>query len=798
MASWTASLRDGRANPTPWPANAKEPPTSAGSGEISPEFSESAGLRSFLEKTFRGCFETPIAVLTSQKTWAASQMNLLAAWEPFCGIWPKAGLCLAGSVYELPTWAPRTAAPESSSSAWPTTSSRDMASSGRHSVTADASHPGTTLTDAAREFWPTPQEGQAQGGVPRTTPATYNHMYRGNTMQAAVEDFWPTIRAQEDGSTPEAQKARMARLDEQSTTGGLHHKPTGLTQRAALWPTARMEDSESTGGHRGTEDTLTSRVANWPTPDATVRDGSQMRTPAPGRSTPDVAAGDRHGVSLHHATEQWRTPGGYQPGGAMPKDDRLAGGHGLHLQDQVESWSTPNAHDACGQRGPGFSSQDRHHKPHDLTTETESWPTPKAQAHDGMRGTDPKHGRVLDESTAIWRTPHTRDFHPQGPRADHPQRQLYLCDQTDQWMTPNTPNGGRKTSRETVQAKGSTPEGKRQVPLEAQAEFWPTPDAALFHSNKKANTQQWQGENTLTAFTENAWPTPRTTDDASGRINAPSRNQDQDPWSLNLSDKAENWPTPAARDWKSEESLPESHMEAHAPTLSAFIRHEWTPPEQWGTPRKGMERLQEATYDRGKGNLEEQTGAFSEMWKTPHGLQHKPEEGDPGGGGEFARQIERWTTPTQGNAFGSNHAREGGASLATDALTWPTPGAEDGGGSKENNRGGGASLPTAAKASPSSRPAHPTLAGLTFSERIRLWLRLCRLLRSSLRSPYNKARSMFRKKLNPDFVEWLMAWPSGFTSEGPGCSSWATASYLSRQRSLLRSLLGGSEFWSEQ
>ena len=686
MASWTASLRDGRANPTPWPANAKEPPTSAGSGEISPEFSESAGLRSFLEKTFRGCFETPIAVLTSQKTWAASQMNLLAAWEPFCGIWPKAGLCLAGSVYELPTWAPRTAAAESSSSAWPTTSSRDMASSGRHSVTADASHPGTTLTDAAREFWPTPQEGQAQGGVPRTTPATYNHMYRGNTMQAAVEDFWPTIRAQEDGSTPEAQKARMARLDEQSTTGGLHHKPTGLTQRAA----------------------------------------------------------------------------------------------------------------ACGQRGPGFSSQDRHHKPHDLTTETESWPTPKAQAHDGMRGTDPKHGRVLDESAAIWRTPHTRDFHPQGPRADHPQRQLYLCDQTDQWMTPNTPNGGRKTSRETVQAKGSTPEGKRQVPLEAQAEFWPTPDAALFHSNKKANTQQWQGENTLTAFTENAWPTPRTTDDASGRINAPSRNQDQDPWSLNLSDKAENWPTPAARDWKSEESLPESHMEAHAPTLSAFIRHEWTPPEQWGTPRKGMERLQEATYDRGKGNLEEQTGAFSEMWKTPHGLQHKPEEGDPGGGGEFARQIERWTTPTQGNAFGSNHAREGGASLATDALTWPTPGAEDGGGSKENNRGGGASLPTAAKASPSSRPAHPTLAGLTFSERIRLWLRLCRLLRSSLRSPYNKARSMFRKKLNPDFVEWLMAWPSGFTSEGPGCSSWATASYLSRQRSLLRSLLGGSEFWSEQ
>jgi len=46
-----------------------------------------------------------------------------------------------------------------------------------------------------------------------------------------------------------------------------------------------------------------------------------------------------------------------------------------------------------------------------------------------------------------------------------------------QWMTPNVPNGGRSVSAETVEAKGMTEDGKRQVGLESQAKHWGTPSA---------------------------------------------------------------------------------------------------------------------------------------------------------------------------------------------------------------------------------------------------------------------------------------------------------------------------------
>jgi hypothetical protein len=45
------------------------------------------------------------------------------------------------------------------------------------------------------------------------------------------------------------------------------------------------------------------------------------------------------------------------------------------------------------------------------------------------------------------------------------------------WLlpTPNVPNGGRTMSREDVEAKGSTPRGKRQVDLGSVVKYLPTP-----------------------------------------------------------------------------------------------------------------------------------------------------------------------------------------------------------------------------------------------------------------------------------------------------------------------------------
>lgn len=184
-----------------------------------------------------------------------------------------------------------------------------------------------------------------------------------------------------------------------------------------------------------------------------------------------------------------------------------------------------------------------------------------------------------------------------------------------QWMTPNTPNGGRKLSQADVEAKGATERGKRQVGLENQSEFWASPQAR------------------------------------------------------------------ARRDA--------------------------------GYPLRSDGRLRNQAQD----------------WLTPHGLTDHLE----GVGGEFAEQ----------------------------ATTWEP-----------------------------SHPARQIPGGLTFWQRVRILLLLCRQLRRALPSPYNKVRSMFKRKLNPDFVDWLMGWPIGFTSEGRVFSAEEMELYRFRQRQSLRCLLG--------
>lgn len=62
-------------------------------------------------------------------------------------------------------------------------------------------------------------------------------------------------------------------------------------------------------------------------------------------------------------------------------------------------------------------------------------------------------------------------------------------------------------------------------------------------------------------------------------------------------------------------------------------------------------------------------------------------------------------------------------------------------------------------------PVPPADAGLTFSERIRRLRLLYRRLKCILPSPYNKGRSLLRRRPNPNFIDWLQGLPIGFTSE---------------------------------
>lgn len=66
-----------------------------------------------------------------------------------------------------------------------------------------------------------------------------------------------------------------------------------------------------------------------------------------------------------------------------------------------------------------------------------------------------------------------------------------LVDEVGRWPTPNVPNGGRTMSEEDVLAKGSTPDGKRQVNLESRAQVWPTPRACSGERSSGSNRTEF-------------------------------------------------------------------------------------------------------------------------------------------------------------------------------------------------------------------------------------------------------------------------------------------------------------------
>jgi hypothetical protein len=238
-----------------------------------------------------------------------------------------------------------------------------------------------------------------------------------------------------------------------------------------------------------------------------------------------------------------------------------------------------------------------------------------------------------------------RDHHPQGPRTDHPQRQLYLSDQTSQWRTPSAGHKAKGASQPPLKRLA----GGHTLDLQDQAKFWSTPQAHDAQGPK----------------------TPKQIEAMRLKNGAGVRNLNED---------VDNWPTPRKSDMQADRPL----------TMSS-------------------------------------TG----------------------------------TIVRQGNSdtFGAN--------LADIAANFSSP------------------------------PALAIPDGLSFWQRVRILLPLCRRLKSSLPSPYNKARSMFRRKLNPNFTDWLMGWPvgwsSGSESAGPDCKSVETASYLSNARRFLESFGGGSD-----
>jgi hypothetical protein len=209
------------------------------------------------------------------------------------------------------------------------------------------------------------------------------------------------------------------------------------------------------------------------------------------------------------------------------------------------------------------------------------------------------------------------------------------------------------------------------------------------------------------------------------------------------------------------------------------------------------------------GAVDSLTGA-ARMWQTPATDSFRSRGGDRKHEMGLDQEARMWHTPkahenaeTSGT-FVSRNADRGAhcfSGLGAQTMHWPTPQARDvkspdmeGSGNYERKMENGWTIdlnsaaanwptPNACDGSKASQISHQG-ACLTRSAEVgfRFFLPVPPTSTHGGKSPSGSTR-----RLNPDFVDWLMGLPPGWTDYAP----LETASYLSRVRSLLRSYLGG-------
>lgn len=272
------------------------------------------------------------------------------------------------------------------------------------------------------------------------------------------------------------------------------------------------------------------------------------------------------------------------------------------------------------------------------------------------------------------------------------------------------------------------------------------------------------------------WPTPNTMHQA----------EEPDTWrARRVKKKAEN------------PKLGDLHLQLGTCALA------WAQAEQasqtWQTPQlpngggktRGGERSDEVLLEGQAAN-----------WATPTATDHKDgacghlEMEANGNLGIQACQVDLWCTPKVAQADKplrpaeavrqeiATHSRGGTTTgkIEDQVSLWATPDTGESprghgrrGGRSGNGHQSGADLERQSAAFPSSLPAPATGTPGPPSSAI------------TPTSPPHSAR----RRLNPRFVEWLMGWPPGWALPAPtSCGSSETESFLSAQRSRLRSLLG--------
>jgi hypothetical protein len=255
-----------------------------------------------------------------------------------------------------------------------------------------------------------------------------------------------------------------------------------------------------------------------------------------------------------------------------------------------------------------------------------------------------------------------------------------------------------------------------------------------------------------------------------------------------LNTHAEQWPTPTSRDQKNP-NQPDSGNFQRKSDAAAM----WATPTvpNGGRTMTPEEAAASGATAKGKRTVGLENQAM--FWATPRAEDSESTGGHRGTADTLHSQTQAWPTPSardwkDGRA--SQETLDRNARPLNEAATyWLTPHGMTGTDHTGKAGVGGEFSEQATRWQP-SLPAPPPVSGPEFWRRIPILLRLCRQLKKQLPSPYRKVSTLFRRKLNPDFVDWLMGWPVGWSSEDRDFSEEEMASWLSRQRRLMRNCGG--------
>jgi hypothetical protein len=372
--------------------------------------------------------------------------------------------------------------------------------------------------------------------------------------------------------------------------------------------------------------------------------------------------------------------------------------------------------------------------------------------------------------------------------------------------------------------------------------YWPTAtDADSRSSARHTTTTGVMHPSTMLTDAVRAWPTPTTVDDGTrcGRRQNPDGKGGHV-----LSEEATQWPTPAARDYKGENSV--DHLtngtgRKHLDQLPNFVAHLWATPNvpNGGRALDAETVASKGTDQNGQKHQVDLNAQVRLLWPTPAARYGSSQNGINGKGGEHERPsantpgLEKlartmtWPTPTTlnrtsdkaqnrrptagpqrgGPSLGLEDvatsrsflpllatSTDGDASSASDPISrrlWKTPHGFANTDQYGKTGGGGGEFHKQAMAASDSWSTPKANCNVTSTKAMTPFEDGGSTSKPGLaQQAIGSSTTKGKPKLNANFVEWLMGWPIGWTASALAATEWCR--WRQRMRSSLWQLARAS------